>query len=70
MTTPRDPAFGDDATEADIAEQLIPVDADDEDGAFDPDRVALSRNFDADEADLIEQSIAVPLTDDEPDFDR
>jgi hypothetical protein len=70
MTTPRDPASGADASEADIAEQLIPVDVSDEDVALDPERVSLSRNFDADEADLIEQAIAVPLTEDDPDFDR
>ncbi|MBO0676061.1 hypothetical protein JRC04_01145 [Mycolicibacterium sp. S2-37] len=70
MTTPRDPAFGYEATEADIAEQLIPVDVDDEEGGIDPARVALSRTYDADEADLIEQSIAVPLTDDDPDLER
>ncbi|WP_422746818.1 hypothetical protein ACN27E_04290 [Mycobacterium sp. WMMD1722] len=71
MSTPNDPAFGHEATEADVAEQLIPVDVDDEEGGLDPARVALSRHFDADEADLIEQSIAVPLADDDdPDFDR
>lgn len=70
MTTPHDPAFGPEATEADVAEQQIPVDVDDEEAGFDPARIALSPHLDADEADLIEQSIAVPLDDDDPDLDR
>lgn len=71
MSTPDQPVFGDDAPEADVAEQRIPVDVDDEDeGGLDPARVSVSRNWDANEADLIEQAIAVPLSDDDPDFDR
>ncbi|KUI35053.1 hypothetical protein [Mycobacterium sp. GA-2829] len=71
MSTPDEPVFGDDAPEADVVEQRIPVDADDEDeGGLDPARVSVSRNWDANEADLIEQAIAVPLSDDDPDFDR
>jgi hypothetical protein len=70
MTTPRDPAFENEAAEADVAEQLIPVDVSEEQDGLDPERVALSRHLDADEADLIEQSIGVPLTDDDPDLDR
>ncbi|MDY6871941.1 MAG: hypothetical protein SV966_16080 [Actinomycetota bacterium] len=71
MSTPDRPVFDDDAPEADVVEQLIPVDVDDEDeGGLDPARVPLSRNLEADEADLIEQSIAVPLSDDDPDLDR
>jgi len=69
MSTPRDPAFGDETPEADAVEQLIPVDIDDEDD-LEPRRVALSPTLDADEADLIEQSIAVPLSDNDPDLDR
>jgi hypothetical protein len=71
MSTPNQPVFGDDAPEADVVEQLIPVDVDDEEeGGLDAERVSVSRNWDANEADLIEQSIAVPLTDDDPDLDR
>jgi hypothetical protein len=68
MTNPDGPSYGDDAPEADVAEQLIPVDVSDEDTALDATRVHISRDWDASEADLIEQAIVVPL--DEPDFDR
>lgn len=71
VSTPDEPVFSDDAPEADVVEQRIPVDADDEDeGGLDAARVSVSREWEASEADLIEQSIAVPLTDDDPDFDR
>jgi hypothetical protein len=69
MTTPdRDPLP--DAAEADVVEQLTPVDAA-EDAADDTwrdvARVAGDRDWQANEADLIEQSIEVP---DDDDFDR
>lgn len=71
MSTPNGPAFDDEAPEADVAEQLIPVDVDDEEeGGLDAARVSVSRNWEANEADLIEQAIAVPLSDDDPEFDR
>lgn len=71
MTSPRDPGFGDETPEADVVEQLIPVDAtDEEDGGLDPERITVSGTLDANEADLIEQSIPVPLSDDDPEFDR
>ena len=54
MTNPEGAAFGDDAAEADVVEQRIPID--------------VSRDWEASEADLIEQAIAVP--DDESEFDR
>lgn len=69
MTTPQDDPF-DDAPEADVAEQRIPVDPADDaaDGAWrDADRVAGERDWQASEADLIEQTIDVPIDDD---FDR
>lgn len=69
MTNPDGLSYGDDAPEADVAEQLIPVDVSDEDTALDATGVRISRDLDASEADLIEQAIVVPL-DDEPDFDR
>lgn len=63
-----DEAEFDDAPEADVVEQLIPVTVDDEDDAMsDLRRVRVST--DAAEADLIDQAIVVPL-DDESDFDR
>jgi hypothetical protein len=62
------PEFGGDAPEADVAEQLIPIDVSDEDTWRDAARVASARDWEASEADLIEQAIAVP--DDESDFDR
>ncbi|WP_029109461.1 hypothetical protein [Mycobacterium sp. URHD0025] len=63
-----DDAEFDDAPEADVVEQLIPVTVDDEDEAMsDLRRVRVST--DAAEADLIDQAIVVPL-DDESDFDR
>jgi hypothetical protein len=71
MTTPRDPGFSDDVPEADVVEQLTPVEVgDEEDEGLDPRRVTVSGNWDANEADLIEQSIPVPLSDDDPEFDR
>lgn len=71
MTTPGDPVFGEEAPEADVVEQQLPVDADaDDEGGLDPARISASGNWDANEADLIEQSIAVPLPDDDPEFDR
>jgi hypothetical protein len=68
MTDPEGRTFGDDTPEADVAEQLIPVDARDEDTWRDAARVTTSRDWDANEADLIEQAIAVP--DDDSEFDR
>jgi hypothetical protein len=68
MTSPDGDGFGDDAPEADVAEQLIPIDAGDEDPWRDAARVATSRGWDATEADLIEQAIAVP--EDDSEFDR
>ncbi|WP_197377350.1 hypothetical protein [Mycolicibacterium baixiangningiae] len=71
MSTPNGPVFDDEAPEADVVEQLTPVDVDDEEvGGLDAARVSVSRNWDANEADLIEQAIAVPLSEDDPDFDR
>lgn len=64
-------AFDDDAPEADAAEQLIPVDVDDEDDEDtwrDAAQVANARDWDASEADLIDQAIEVPTDDSE--FDR
>jgi hypothetical protein len=62
--------FDDDAPEADVAEQLIPVDDEDEDDALsDLQRVRISPDAEATEADLIDQAIVVPL-EDESDFDR
>jgi hypothetical protein len=68
MTTPEGAAFGDDAPEADVVEQLIPIDVRDEDPWFEAARVARARDWDATEADLIEQAIVVP--DDDAEFDR
>ena len=56
------------APEADVAEQLVPIDVNDEDTWRDAARVARARDWEASEADLIEQAIAVP--DDDSDFDR
>jgi hypothetical protein len=68
MTNPDGGAFGDDAPEADVVEQLIPVDVRDEDTWQDAARVTSARDWEANEADLIEQAIAVP--DDDSEFDR
>lgn len=67
-----DDAEFDDAPEADVVEQLIPVTVDDEDEDEDEAMSDLRRvrvSTDAAEADLIDQAIVVPL-DDESDFDR
>jgi hypothetical protein len=63
MSNPDGRPFSDDTPEADMVEQLIPIDASDEDTWRDASRVTTER-----EADLIEQAIAVP--DDESEFDR
>jgi hypothetical protein len=68
MTNPDSRGFGDDAPEADAVEQLIPLDAGDEDTWRDAARVSTARDWEANEADLIEQAIAVP--DDDADFER
>jgi hypothetical protein len=68
MTTPDGLTFGDDTPEADMAEQLIPIDVTDEDRWRDAAGVATARDWDASEADLIEQAIVVP--EDDSDFDR
>jgi hypothetical protein len=68
MTTADGSEFGDDAPEADVVEQLRPVDVSDEDTWRDAARVTSARGWEASEADLIEQAIAVP--DDDSDFDR
>ncbi|ABM13829.1 MULTISPECIES: hypothetical protein [Mycolicibacterium] len=68
MTTP-DPGQLGDAAEADVAEQLTPIDdVVDEDTWNDTQRVGEERDWQASEADLIEQSLAVP--DDDAEFDR
>ena len=68
MTNPDGSEFGDDAPEADVAEQLIPIEVSDEDTWRDAARVTSARNWEASEADLIDQAIAVP--DDDAEFDR
>jgi hypothetical protein len=68
MTNPDRDEFGDDASEADVAEQLIPIDVGDEDTWRDAAHVTNARDWEANEADLIEQAIAVP--NDESEFDR
>jgi hypothetical protein len=68
MTNPVGSEFGDDAPEADVVEQLIPIDVTDEDTWCDAARVASARDWEASEADLIDQAIAVP--DDDSEFDR
>jgi hypothetical protein len=68
MTNPGGSEFGDDAPEADVAEQLIPIEVSDEDTWRDAARVTSARNWEASEADLIDQAIAVPDNDSE--FDR
>jgi hypothetical protein len=68
MTNPEGRVFGDETPEADVVEQLIPIDADDADTWRDAARVAPVRDWDANEADLIEQAIEVP--DDGSEFDR
>jgi hypothetical protein len=68
MTNPGGAAFGDDAPEADVVEQNIPIDGSDDDTWRDAERVTGEGAGDANEADLIEQAIAVP--DDESEFER
>jgi hypothetical protein len=65
MTDPDGVVFDDDTPEADVVEQLIPVDDSDEDTGLDVARVRISPDRDASEADLIDQAIAVPLREDD-----
>jgi hypothetical protein len=68
MTSPDGSAWGDDASEADVAEQLIPIEVSDDDTWRDAARVTGARGSEASEADLIDQAIVVP--DDDSEFDR
>ena len=68
MTSPDGSVLGDGASEADVAEQLIPIEVSDEDTWRDAARVMGARDWEASEADLLEQAIAVP--DDDSEFDR
>ncbi|BBY42453.1 hypothetical protein A5765_11215 [Mycolicibacterium celeriflavum] len=69
MTRPDGLAFGEGIPEAipeaDVAEQRIPVDPDEDDTWLDAAADSTARTWDADEADLIEQSIEVPVPDDD-----
>lgn len=58
--TPERNAFGD-AAEADVVEQLQPVDDAGDDVLLDAQRVSEDRDWQASEADLIEQATAVPV---------
>jgi hypothetical protein len=68
MTNPQGRAFGDDAPEGDVVEQLIPVDVSDEDTWRDAARATRARDWEASEADLIDQAVTVP--DDDSEYDR
>jgi hypothetical protein len=68
VTEPDGQSRGEETPEADVVEQLTPVDADDDDTWQEAARVTTARDWDANEADLIEQAIAVP--DDDREFDR
>ncbi len=68
MTNPEGAEFGDDAPEADVVEQHIPIDVSDDDTWRDAASISGEREREASEADLIEQAIVVP--DDESEFDR
>ena len=69
MTNPDGLSLGDDTPEADVVEQLIPVEDTDDDPWVEAPRVASAKNWEASEADLIDQAIMVPLPDD-PDLER
>jgi len=68
MTKPDGRLLGDDAPEADVAEQRQSIDVRDEDTWEDAARVTAARDWEANEADLIEQAIPVP--DDDSEFER
>ncbi|WP_299559198.1 hypothetical protein [uncultured Mycolicibacterium sp.] len=67
MTHPDD-VFGEEASSADVADQLTPVEAEEQDTWSEASRVTAERSWEASEADLIDQSIEVPLPDDEPEL--
>jgi hypothetical protein len=68
MTQPDGLAFGEETPEADLVEQLTPVEDVDDNTWRDAERVAAARGWEANEADVIEQAIDVP--DDDAYFDR
>jgi hypothetical protein len=68
MTSPDGSVLSDGASEADVAEQLTPIEVSDEDTWRDAARATGARDWEASEADLLEQAIAVP--DDDSEFDR
>jgi hypothetical protein len=70
MTEPDGLSFGNDTPEADVVDQHIEVNVNDDDTWLDADHVTAARDWDASEADLIDQAIVVPLPEDDPDFDR
>ncbi|MGV0794959.1 hypothetical protein [Mycolicibacterium sp. XJ1819] len=62
------PALGQEMSDADVADQSIPVEADDDvDTWQEAARLVSARGSDANEADLIDQAIEVPLVDEGPD---
>jgi hypothetical protein len=63
MTKATDRWFDDYVPEADVAEQRVPVEPD-EDNWLDAGVIGAARERDANEADLVEQAISVPLPDD------
>jgi hypothetical protein len=70
MTEPEGLSFGYDTPEADVVDQHIEVNANEDDTWLDTDHVTAARDWEASEADLIDQAIVVPLPEDDPDFNR
>ncbi|CAA0133431.1 Uncharacterised protein [Mycolicibacterium vanbaalenii] len=66
MTTPDHDPLGA-ASEADVAEQHVPIDDTEDNSWSDAQRVSEDRDWQASEADLIEQAIPVPEDDRESD---
>ncbi|WP_326546563.1 hypothetical protein QGN32_23585 [Mycolicibacterium sp. ND9-15] len=65
MTEPDDLAFGEAIPEADVADQRVPADPDDEDTWQDAAAISAERKWEATEADLIDQAIEVPIPDED-----
>ena len=69
MTSADCSQWPDDVPGADVAEQQIPIDADDDEEETDPSQLIDAGAMDADPADLIDQAISVPLPVDDYEFE-
>ena len=70
MTSTDGIPLADDIPEADLAEQLIPIDVSADEEGLDPTQLTNASTMDANPADLIDQAISVPLPADDYPIDQ